>query len=116
MAVPHRPDRRQAQSLVMTPQLQQAIKLLQLSQTELAAFVDQEVEGNPLLEQDEAPADGAAVEPPQLEAEAEAETSLAAEVREQWTDAAGSEGEGNLDLGGDPAAWQPTHSRAAAEE
>src|SRR5260370_14910585 len=116
MAVTQRLDLRQAQSLVMTPQLQQAIKLLQLSQTELAAFVDQELEGNPLLEQDEAPADGAAVEPPQLEAEAEAETSLAAEVREQWTDDAGSEGEGNLDLGAGPAPPHPPHSPAPAPE
>ncbi len=52
MAVTQRLDLRQAQSLVMTPQLQQAIKLLQLSQVELTAFVDQELEeGNPLLEQ-----------------------------------------------------------------
>ncbi len=40
---------RQGQSLVMTPQLQQAIKLLQLSNLELAEFVDAEVERNPLL-------------------------------------------------------------------
>src|SRR5690242_1010028 len=116
MAVTQRLDLRQAQSLVMTPQLQQAIKLLQLSQAELAAFVDQELEGNPLLERDEAAADGAAVEPLQPDAEPEAESSLAAEAREQWTEAAGSEGEGNLDHGGDPAAWQPTHSRPAAED
>jgi RNA polymerase sigma-54 factor len=37
----------------MTPQLQQAIKLLQLSNIELTAFVDQELERNPLLERDE---------------------------------------------------------------
>ena len=41
---------RQGQSLVMTPQLQQAIKLLQLSNIELAEFVDAEIERNPLLE------------------------------------------------------------------
>jgi RNA polymerase sigma-54 factor len=45
---------RQSHSLVMTPQLQQAIKLLQLSNIELAAFVDAELERNPLLERDEA--------------------------------------------------------------
>ena len=44
---------RQGQSLVMTPQLQQAIKLLQLSNMELSAFVDMELERNPLLERDE---------------------------------------------------------------
>jgi RNA polymerase sigma-54 factor len=39
----------QRQTLVMTPQLQQAIKLLQLSQLELASFVERELETNPLL-------------------------------------------------------------------
>jgi len=43
-------DLRQTQSLVMTPQLQQAIKLLQLSNMEVAAFVEEELERNPLLE------------------------------------------------------------------
>jgi len=53
MAVTQRLDLRQSQSLVMTPQLQQAIKLLQLSNLEVAAFVEQELEQNPLLERDE---------------------------------------------------------------
>jgi RNA polymerase sigma-54 factor len=44
---------RQGQQLVMTPQLQQAIRLLQLSNLELTEFVDTEVERNPLLERDE---------------------------------------------------------------
>ena len=37
------------QTLAMTPQLQQAIKLLQFSHLELAAFIQQELEKNPLL-------------------------------------------------------------------
>jgi len=41
---------KQSQSLVMTPQLQQAIKLLQLSNLELTAFVEEQLESNPLLE------------------------------------------------------------------
>ena len=41
---------RQSQALVMTPQLMQAIKLLQLSHLDLAAYVDGELERNPLLE------------------------------------------------------------------
>ena len=41
---------RQSQSLVMTPQLLQAIKLLQLSTVELATYVEAELERNPLLE------------------------------------------------------------------
>ncbi|MEO0993072.1 MAG: RNA polymerase factor sigma-54 [Pseudomonadota bacterium] len=40
---------RQSQQLVMTPQLQQAIKLLQMSNLELGAFVAEEIERNPLL-------------------------------------------------------------------
>ncbi|MAI49838.1 MAG: RNA polymerase sigma-54 factor [Rhodospirillaceae bacterium] len=43
-------DLRQSQSLVMTPQLQQAIKLLQMSNVELTDYIAQEVERNPLLE------------------------------------------------------------------
>ncbi|MAN80204.1 MAG: RNA polymerase sigma-54 factor [Rhodospirillaceae bacterium] len=53
MALTPRLDQRQSQSLVMTPQLQQAIKLLQLSNLELAEFVEQELEQNPMLERDE---------------------------------------------------------------
>lgn len=50
MALSHRLELRQSQSLVMTPQLQQAIKLLQLSNFELNEFVEGEMERNPLLE------------------------------------------------------------------
>lgn len=46
---------RQGQQLVMTPQLQQAIRLLQLSNIELCQFVETELERNPLLEMDETP-------------------------------------------------------------
>jgi RNA polymerase sigma-54 factor len=53
MALTQRLDLRQGQSLVLTPQLQQAIKLLQMSNLELQAFVDGELERNPLLERDE---------------------------------------------------------------
>lgn len=50
MALGPRLDLRQTQSLVMTPQLQQAIKLLQLSSLELSTYVDQQLEQNPFLE------------------------------------------------------------------
>jgi RNA polymerase sigma-54 factor len=43
---------RQSQSLVMTPQLLQAIKLLQFSTVELQDYVEAELEKNPLLERD----------------------------------------------------------------
>lgn len=50
MVLAPRLDLRQSQSLVMTPQLQQAIKLLALSNLELEAFIGTELERNPLLE------------------------------------------------------------------
>jgi RNA polymerase sigma-54 factor len=53
MALTTRLDVRQTQAPVMTPQLQQAIKLLQLSNLELAAFVETELEENPLLESED---------------------------------------------------------------
>ncbi len=50
MALGPRLDLRQAQSLVMTPQLQQAIKLLALSNLEIESFVGEALDANPLLE------------------------------------------------------------------
>src|SRR5690349_21296378 len=50
MALTQRLEFRQTQSLVMTPQPMQAIKLLQLSNLDLSAFVEEELERNPLLE------------------------------------------------------------------
>ena len=50
MSLAPRLDLRQSQSLVMTPQLQQAIKLLALSNLEIEAVVAEEIEKNPLLE------------------------------------------------------------------
>ena len=67
MALTQRLEFRQSQSLVMTPQLMQAIKLLQLSNLDLSAFVEEELERNPLLERandgPEAPVAGEAIEP-----------------------------------------------------
>ena len=54
MALSQKLEFRQSQSLVMTPQLMQAIKLLQLSNLDLVAYVDAELERNPLLEREEA--------------------------------------------------------------
>ncbi len=53
MALVPKLELRQGQQLVMTPQLQQAIRLLQLSNVELCTFVEAEMERNPLLERDE---------------------------------------------------------------
>jgi RNA polymerase sigma-54 factor len=100
MVLTQRLDLRQTQALVMTPQLQQAIKLLQFSNLELNEFIDSEMETNPLLDRDEAPE-----EPPP--APAAEETS---EDGENLA-AAGVEGDGRLDFGGDPAAWQSAKPR-----
>ena len=58
MALGPRLDLRQSQSLVMTPQLQQAIRLLALSNLEVEGFIAEEIERNPLLEAGPADDDG----------------------------------------------------------
>ena len=62
MAIGPRLDLRQSQSLVMTPQLQQAIKLLALSNLELETVIAEAVADNPLLETGEAAPSAEAVE------------------------------------------------------
>jgi RNA polymerase sigma-54 factor len=56
MALGPRLDLRQTQSLVMTPQLQQAIKLLALSNLEIETFIGEALDANPLLDVGDAPA------------------------------------------------------------
>jgi len=66
MALGPRLDLRQSQSLVMTPQLQQAIKLLALSNLEIETFIGEALEANPLLDLGEqAPPAAEQVEPPE---------------------------------------------------
>jgi len=76
LALSHRLEIRQGQGLVITPQLQQAIKLLQLSSLELDAYVDGELERNPLLQRDDR----------EGEAEGEAEPKRAEETGETALD------------------------------
>jgi len=64
---------RLGQSLALTPQLQQAIRLLQLSRPELELELNAALEANPLLEQEEPPED----EAPEERAEAATEDSAA---------------------------------------
>src|ERR1700681_1085700 len=74
MALTQRLEFRQSQSLVMTPQLMQAIKLLQLSNLDLSAFVEEELERNPLLERaSDGPEAPVAGEPTQERSEERAE-------------------------------------------
>jgi len=78
MSMAPRLDLRQSQSLVMTPQLQQAIRLLALSNLEVEAFIAEEIEKNPLLEGgtgDEIP-DAPTEAPAAAEAEATPEPSI----------------------------------------
>jgi RNA polymerase sigma-54 factor len=63
MALTQKLELRQSQALVMTPQLMQAIKLLQLSNLDLVAYVDAELERNPLLERSNEEADAPGPEP-----------------------------------------------------
>lgn len=81
MAFELRQNLKLTQQLVMTPQLQQAIKLLQLSRLDLVDMVNQEMEENPLLEEvlsDEDPEAEKKIEPPQTE-EGDREESKTAE-------------------------------------
>ncbi|MDF7777477.1 RNA polymerase factor sigma-54 [Sphingomonas sp. AOB5] len=77
MSLAPRLDLRQSQSLVMTPQLQQAIKLLALSNLEIETFIAEEIEKNPLLESqggdDDGPRDSGGDVAAELAAEREAD-------------------------------------------
>jgi RNA polymerase sigma-54 factor len=78
MALSQRLEFRQTQALVMTPQLMQAIKLLQLSSLDLAAYVEGELERNPLLDragEDEGPAAGAEPDAPAIERDEDTATT-----------------------------------------
>src|SRR5690348_12225267 len=99
----------------MTPQLQQAIKMLQLSNLELTQYVDAEIQQNPLLERREARLE----EPVRADADGPASGfpeaiggDFAPEAAENWHAAAGWEGDGSVDLAGEPyASW---HGRKGA--
>jgi RNA polymerase sigma-54 factor len=107
LALGPRLDLRQSQSLVMTPQLQQAIKLLALSNLEVESFIAEELEKNPLLETAAGDSEPAA-EPSEPPAEAEAGDYDEAPLPE--IDAAG--GEGALDVDADS---EDFHQDSAAD-
>lgn len=82
MALSAKLQLRQSQSLVMTPQLMQSIRLLQFTHTELERFIDDEIERNPLLERVDAPED--APDPfPKIETPSEANETAS----EDWFEA-----------------------------
>ncbi|TPM09917.1 RNA polymerase factor sigma-54 [Mesorhizobium sp. B2-3-11] len=72
MALAAKLQLRQSQSLVMTPQLMQSIRLLQFTHAELEHFIDEEIERNPLLERAEPQDDAASDQAQKLEAEPQA--------------------------------------------
>lgn len=93
MALSAKLELKHGQQLVMTPQLQQAIKLLQLSNIELSQFVETELERNPLLERDESgesvaradsEADGA--EPMAAKEVAKADNANGSSKDDEWLD------------------------------
>src|SRR2546430_11629375 len=73
-----------SQQLVMTPQLQQAIKLLQLSRMELVDLVREEMMENPILEDGQETAEEVGKEDPEAkqEADLQGETEVAAPTQE----------------------------------
>ncbi len=99
MALAPKLEFRQSQQLVMTPQLQQAIKLLQLSNLELANFVEQQLEENPFLERDSERGDTRDTPRGEPAPEAGGETS-----------AAEGEGDASLDLTSAGAAHEATEA------
>ena len=111
--ISQRLELRQSQTLIMTPQLQQAIKMLQLSNLELTDFIDGEIQQNPLLERHErglgetAPGnDAGAGERPSPAAGPEILTGdLTSEAVEHWQAEWGEDGDRLGDFGGEPQPW-----------
>ena len=104
---------RLSQALIMTPQLQQAIKMLQLSNLELTDFINHEIQQNPLLERREplredafgdydndAQRASAAAAPDTLSGE------FAPDVAEHWQPEWGGDGDRPVDFGGEPQLWR----------
>jgi len=114
LALGPRLELRQGQGLVITPQLQQAIKLLQLSNIELEAFIEAELERNPLLQRDGSEPESQEEAPSVDRAEAAADQmpdgAAAADMDAGPDDA--SPGERDSGENGDSAAGQVDWSRA----
>jgi RNA polymerase sigma-54 factor len=79
-------QQRLSQQLVMTPQLRQAIKILQVSRAELETLVDQELTENPVLEEQ----DGERTDPEQAEVDANVPTVDGQTPAEEWDPGAAS--------------------------
>jgi RNA polymerase sigma-54 factor len=107
---------RQSQALIMTPQLQQAIKMLQLSNLELTDFIDGEIQQNPLLERREQDLGASAQSDFDSGGESASRTALPEmltgefplDATEHWQPEWGEDGDRSVDFGSEP---QPWHSR-----
>ncbi|QDC00896.1 RNA polymerase factor sigma-54 [Mesorhizobium sp. 8] len=91
MALAAKLQLRQSQSLVMTPQLMQSIRLLQLTHVELERFIEEEMERNPLLERAEPQDEPGEPEPPAAERTDAAEGDWFDESESAWSAEAMSE-------------------------
>jgi RNA polymerase sigma-54 factor len=107
---------RQSQTLVMTPQLQQAIKMLQLSNLELNALIEGEIEQNPLLERSERdpddraepgtePGNGLVIDGEMAGISEPSSAEAVSDAIDDWGAAAGDEGDGTAEIAGD-ASWR----------
>ena len=85
MALSAKLQLRQSQSLVMTPQLMQSIKLLQMTHAELERFVEEEIERNPLIERAEPREDAATDQLRKSEAAGTAEDDWLAAEQPAWS-------------------------------
>jgi RNA polymerase sigma-54 factor len=104
----------QTQTLIMTPQLQQAIKMLQLSNLELTDFIDTEVQQNPLLERRErglgenTPGDDVGNNGERASPTAAPQTltgEFTSDTAEHWQPEWGDDGDRAVDFGGEPQVW-----------
>src|SRR5690348_13195649 len=100
----------------MTPQLQQAIKMLQLSNLELNALIEGEIEQNPLLERSERdpddraepgtePGNGLVIDGEMAGISEPSSAEAVSDAIDDWGAAAGDEGDGTAEIAGD-ASWR----------
>lgn len=102
-------DLRQGQGLVMTPQLQQAIRLLQMSNVELNAYLEDEIAANPLLEKSSGESDereeSGAESAVDRETESESESysteggDVESDFAQVWETSSSSSASGDFDAG-----------------
>ena len=103
----------QTQTLIMTPQLQQAIKMLQLSNLELTDFIDGEIQQNPLLERRERGSEKTRRGDDVGNGERASPTAVpqmltgefTPDTAEHWQPEWGEDGDRAVDFGGEPQPW-----------